>query len=157
MHTQERLIIDGSSMGAANPLIRTEGDGISPLLFEAYSDGGRIDAAANAARLAAAWNLCHGADHAQIEAAAAVGLESLLQRPEPAHDPWHLFRIEAEDVDGTHTYFVSAQSGSAAKAQELAEGAVLDEAGTEEQPAQLGTVTALGLTDSDIFEHVGPH
>lgn len=156
MHTQERLIVDGSSMGA-NPLIRTAGDGISPLLFEAYSDGGRINAAANAERLAAAWNLCHGADAAQIDAAAAVGLESLLERHEPAHDPWHLFRIEVEDVDGGHTYFVSAQSGSATKAQELAEGAALDHAGTDEQPAELGEVTALGITDSDIFEHVGPH
>ncbi len=112
---------------------------------------------ANAERMVAAWNLCHGAEAAQIEAAAAVGLEALLLRPEPRHDPWHLFRIEVEDIDGSHTYFVSAQSGSAAKAQELAEAAALDDSGTEDEPAELGAVTALGITDSDIFEKVGPH
>ena len=155
-HVDSRLVMDGSAMGA-NPLIRTAGDGISPLVFEAYSDGGRLNAQANAKRLVAAWNLCHGADQAQIQAAAEAGLPSLLGRTEPAQEQWHLFRIEAEDVDGSHTYFVSAQSGSKAKAQELAEAAVLDDAGTDDEPAELGEVTELGLADTDIFEKVGPH
>lgn len=69
---------------------------------------------------------------------------------------WHLFRIDAADQDGCRVAFVSAESDSQTKAQELAENAVLNELGTEEVPGTIDQVIFLGSTDSDIFEMVGP-
>jgi hypothetical protein len=67
---------------------------------------------------------------------------------------WHLFRVRAEDEAGQWAYVVSAESRSQLKARELAEGAVLDDAGTEEAPGKITDVSYLGKTDSDIFEKV---
>lgn len=70
--------------------------------------------------------------------------------------PWHLFRIDCSDDDGSYSFFVSAESESQLKAEELAEGSVLDDIGTEESPGTIDSTTFLGLTDSDIFEKTGP-
>lgn len=75
---------------------------------------------------------------------------------EQRDDPWHLFRIDASDADGVHGFIVSAQSASEAKAQELAEAAVLDDIGTEDEPGTIDECIAIGTTDTDVFEHFGP-
>ena len=79
-------------------------------------------------------------------------------QPEPDDEGapvWHLFRIEAEDEDGTHAFIVSAESGSESKAQELAEAAVLEVIGTDDEPAAVSHCSRLGGTDSDVFERIG--
>ena len=112
-------------------------------VFETWWAGPRALSQTKAGALEA-WTAAVGSVGASAEAAAAV----------PA--PWHLFLIQVDDEDGQWTYVVSAESDSQDKARELAEGAVLEDAGTEAAPGQIGGVTYLGRTDSDIFEKVGP-
>jgi hypothetical protein len=76
-------------------------------------------------------------------------------RVDMSGDPWHLFWINAADCDGTHAYVVSAQSGAQEKAQELAEGSVLEVLGTADDPAELESCQYLGITDTDTFVSIG--
>ena len=69
--------------------------------------------------------------------------------------PWHLFRIECSDADGVHAFAVSAQSEDESGAQKAAEAAALDECGTDDEPANVTHVSALGTVDRDIFERFG--
>lgn len=66
------------------------------------------------------------------------------------------FRVDASDEDGCYVVITSAQSDFEQKAQELAEAAVLDDLGTEENPAQIETTTYLGRCEDDIWEKIGP-
>ncbi|TXG99974.1 MAG: hypothetical protein E6R08_00645 [Nevskiaceae bacterium] len=86
--------------------------------------------------------------------AASALVESLPARQQVLS--WHLFRVDAHDDDGRYVYLVSAESGSALKAQEMAEAAVIEDTGTASAPGQIDGVTPLGMTDSDIFQKVGP-
>ena len=75
----------------------------------------------------------------------------------PAGLSWHLFYIEASDADGVHAYIVSAESQSAAKAEELARAAVLDHdsVGTEDEPGEIDHCERIGATDADVFQSLG--
>lgn len=86
----------------------------------------------------------------------AIAQGEAAQEPASQAMAWHLFRVDASDEDGCYSVITSAQSESEAKAQELAEAAVLDDLGTAESPAEMDSTTYLGRCENDIWEKIGP-
>jgi hypothetical protein len=93
------------------------------------------------------------AAHVASDLGAFYEAQAQAQQQEGGDDPWHLFSIEAEDVDGSYTIVCSAQSESEVKAMELAEAAARDSLG---EGAAINAMARLGTTDADVWVKSGP-